>query len=422
MIQLVRGFKDILPGEIELWQYIEDVMRGIFEDFGFSQIRTPILERTELFARGIGATTDIVEKEMYTFADLKNESLTMRPEATASVVRAYIEHKMYAKNPVQKLYSMGPMFRRERPQKGRYRQFYQINAEVFGLHSPKVDAELILILMTLMDKLAFSDSTLNINSLGCEKCRPAFKEKLQTYLNERIETLCPDCRRRSAINPLRVFDCKVSSCQESLEGAPTIVELLCEECQNHFSAVLDFLDRFQIPYQLNPRLVRGLDYYTRTAFEVLAARLGAQNAVAGGGRYDGLVKALGGPAQPGVGFAVGLDRLASLLSDRAPGLIKRPSVFIAALGSRAQDRAFVWLQTLRLEGIRIEMDVEDRSLKSQMRQADKSGASYVLVVGERELEEGTAVWRDMTTKEQKTVPLEEVITFVKNSVAGYASE
>lgn len=422
MIQLVRGFKDILPGEVELWQYIEDIMRNIFEEFGFTQIRTPILERTELFARGIGATTDIVEKEMYTFSDLKNESLTMRPEATASVVRAYIEHKMYAKNPVQKVYSMGPMFRRERPQKGRYRQFYQINAEVFGLYSPKIDAELILILMTLMDRLSLTDVMLNINSLGCEKCRPAFKGQLQTFLAERREMLCPDCRRRSMVNPLRVFDCKVPGCQESLEGAPAILDLLCEECQNHFNEVQDLLNRFQIPYKVNPRLVRGLDYYTRTAFEVLAARLGAQNAVAGGGRYDGLVKDLGGPEQPGVGFAIGLDRLAALLADHAPGFVKQPKVFIAALGNRAQAKAFVWLQTLRFEGIRTEMDVEDRSLKSQMRQADKSGASYVLIVGDQELEEGAAVWRDMNTKKQETVPLEEVVTFVKNSVEGCASD
>jgi histidyl-tRNA synthetase len=421
MIQLVRGFKDILPGEIELWQNIEDMMRYIFEDFGFTQIRTPILERTELFARGIGTTTDIVEKEMYTFSDQKNESLTMRPEATASVVRAYIEHKMYAKRPVQKLYTMGPMFRRERPQKGRYRQFYQINAEVFGLYSPKIDAELILILMTLMDRLSLTDVMLHINSLGCEGCRPVFKERLQIFLAERIETLCPDCRRRYGTNPLRIFDCKVPRCQESLEGAPAILNLLCEACQNHFNEVQDLLNRFQIPYIVNPRLVRGLDYYTRTAFEVLASRLGAQNAVAGGGRYDGLVKALGGPDQPGVGFAIGLDRLASLLADRVSEFVERPKVFIAALGNRAQDKAFIWLQTFRFEGIQTEMDVEDRSLKSQMRQADKLGTPYVLIVGDQELEEGVAVWRNMNTKEQKKVPLEEVIAFVKNRVADIAS-
>lgn len=422
MIQLVRGFKDILPDETELWQYIEENVRALFENFGFAQIRTPILERTELFARGIGATTDIVEKEMYTFSDLKNESLTMRPEATASVVRAYIEHKMYAGNPVQKLYTMGPMFRRERPQKGRYRQFYQINAEVFGLHSPKVDAELILILMTLMDQLSLTDVMLHINSLGCEQCRPVFKERLQAFLGERSETLCPDCRRRSAVNPLRVFDCKVTGCRESLKGAPALTDLLCNECRDHFNEVQDLLNRFQIVYEVNPRLVRGLDYYTRTAFEVLATQLGAQNAVAGGGRYDGLVKALGGPDQPGIGFAIGLDRLASLLADRSPEFVKHPDVFIAALGDRAQDKAFVWLQALRFKGVRIEMDFENRSLKSQMRQADKYGASYVLIVGDRELDDGAAVWRDMRTKEQKTVPLEEIVTFVKDSVVAFASE
>ena len=409
MIQLVRGFKDILPGEIELWQHIEESMRDILEDFGFVQIRTPILEHTELFARGIGTTTDIVEKEMYTFADPKDKSLTMRPEATASVVRAYIEHKMYATNPVRKLYTMGPMFRRERPQKGRYRQFYQINAEVFGLYSPKIDAELILVLMTLMTRLSLSDVMLNINSLGCGKCRGEFKERLAVFLQGRFNDLCPDCRRRSTVNPLRVFDCKASGCRESLAGAPVLLDLLCGECKSHFSSVLDMLDRFKIPYEVNTRLVRGLDYYTRTTFEVLTENLGAQNAVAGGGRYDGLVKALGGPAQPGIGFAIGLDRLAALLADRTPDFVKQTRVFIAALGERAQDKAFEWLQSLRFEGVRAEMDFEDRSLKSQMRKADKCGASCVVIVGDRELDEGAAVWRNMKTKEQKDVPIKEIV-------------
>ncbi len=422
MFKLVRGFKDILPADTALWQHVEGIVRELLEDFGFSELRIPILEQTELFARSIGASTDIVEKEMYTFTDRGGASLTLRPEATASVVRSYIEHQLYAKDPVRKLYTIGPMFRRERPQKGRYRQFYQINAEVFGLHDPRVDAELILLLMTFIDRLELSGIMLHINSLGCPECRPRFKDALKSFLAGRSEQFCSDCLRRRHENPLRIFDCKVPACKEATMEAPSILDDLCEACRAHFENVKRSLDGFEIPYQINHRLVRGLDYYTRTTFEVLADALGAQDAVAGGGRYDGLVKALGGPDQPGVGFAIGVDRLMELLAGRAQSFQKRPHLYIAALGPNTQERAFEWVQDLRKNKVRTEMDFQDRSLKSQMRRANKLGAGYALIVGERELDEGAAVLRNMTTKEEEGIPLDDLVGLVvkkiKPSTAG----
>ncbi|KPK22310.1 MAG: histidyl-tRNA synthetase [Nitrospira bacterium SG8_3] len=416
MIRLVKGFKDILPEETALWQYVEAIMRELFDDFGFAELRIPALEQTELFARSIGADTDIVEKEMYTFTDRSGASLTLRPEATASVVRAYIEHKLYGKDPVRKLYTMGPMFRRERPQKGRYRQFHQINAEVFGLHDPRADAELILVLMTFMQRLELPDVVLHINSLGCPGCRPRFKEALKSFFKGHAGQLCSDCLRRRDKNPLRIFDCKVPTCKEAVQEAPSLLDHLCEACQNHFDTVQRALEGFHIPYQTNHRLVRGLDYYTRTTFEVLAQSLGAQDAVAGGGRYDGLVKALGGPDQPGVGFAIGVDRLMVLLADRAASFEKGPHLFIAALGPTAQARAFEWLQGFRMKKVRTEMDFEDRSLKAQMRRADKLEAPYVLIVGDSELEKEAALLRDMKTKAQEPVPLDDLVSSVVNKI------
>ena len=416
MIKLVRGFKDILPQETALWQHVEATAQGLLEDFGFAEIRIPILEQTDLFARSIGTGTDIVEKEMYTFVDRGGNSLTLRPEATASVVRAYIEHSLYAKNAVCKLYTTGPMFRRERPQKGRYRQFYQINAEVFGIDDPRADAELILVLMTFMGRLELSGVVLHINSLGCPACRPRFREALKPFLTEKAGELCSNCLRRRDKNPLRIYDCKVPTCKEAMLDAPSILDYLCEPCQAHFRTVKGSLDRFRIPYEINHHLVRGLDYYTRTTFEVLARALGAQDAVAGGGRYDGLVKALGGPDQPGVGFAIGVDRLMDLLAARGQSFEKRPHLFIAALGQRAQDTAFQWVQEFRLQRVRAEMDFEDRSLKSQMRRADKLGVSHTLIAGDRELDDGIAVLRNMTTKEQESVPMKDLVRLVVSSI------
>jgi len=408
MIQLIRGFRDILPGEIETWQNIEQTAVRLFEDFGFSEIRIPLMERTELFARSIGEDTDIVEKEMYTFPDRKGELLTLRPEATASVTRAYIQHKMYAADPLQKLYTIGPMFRRERPQKGRYRQFYQINAEVFGAASPLIDVELIVILMRLLNRLQVSDVTAHVNSLGCPACRPGYRSALIAFVDGKADRLCEDCRRRRHRNPLRVLDCKVPGCREAMAAAPSILEYLCEDCRRDFEILQRFLRELGVDYEVDKRLVRGLDYYVRTTFEIQTGSLGAQSAVAGGGRYDGLVQLLGGPELPGTGFAIGLDRLAEIVAAQHPAPTRTPQVFIAALGEKAQNQGFLWLMEFCTRGVPAEMDFADRSLKSQMKRADKMGAAFVLMLGEDEIGRRKATLRNMATREQSEIDFEDL--------------
>ncbi len=413
MIQLIRGFKDILPGEIEVWQQIEKTAVSLFEDFGFKEIRIPIMERTELFARSIGEDTDIVEKEMYTFPDRKGELITLRPEATASVCRSYIQHKLYAKDPVQRLYTIGPMFRRERPQKGRYRQFYQINAEIIGVDSPLADVELIYMLVALLSRLSVSDIKVHINSLGCPECRPSFKAALTDYLASLTEKLCADCIRRRDRNPLRVLDCKIPSCREEMAGAPSVLDYLCPACKQDFKTVETTLETLKIPFVIDKRLVRGLDYYTRTTFEIQSGTLGAQSAVVGGGRYDRLIKALGGPDTPATGFAIGLDRLAEISGIKADDAVKRPDLFLAALGEKSQFMAFEWKCALGLEGISAEMDFADHSLKSQMKRANKLDVSFALIVGDSEIEEGAVTLRNMETKEQVSIPMERVVEDIK---------
>jgi histidyl-tRNA synthetase len=409
MIQLIRGFKDILPGDIELWQTIERTAITIFEDFNFSEIRLPILERADLFARSIGENTDIVEKEMYTFPDRKGELITLRPEATASVVRSYIQHKLYAVDPMQKFYTIGPMFRRERPQKGRYRQFYQINAEVFGIASPLIDAQLIYMLTLLFKRLAVTDIEVHLNSLGCSECRPKYKAALKKLLNSCRDHLCDNCLRRSETNPLRVLDCKIPTCREALSEAPELLSFLCENCRNHFETVIHSLEKQNIPYVIDKRLVRGLDYYTRTTFEVQTRVLGAQNAVAGGGRYDGLVKTLGGPDQPAVGFAVGFDRLAEIVAQLSIPHFKKIPLFMIPLGEKSQRCMYEWYCKASTAGIKTEMDFSGRSLKSLMKRADKLNAEHVLICGDQELETGHVVLRNMHTSQQKIIPLENLI-------------
>jgi histidyl-tRNA synthetase len=413
MIQLIRGFRDILPGEVELWQEIERIARSILEDFGFNEIRIPIMERTELFARSIGEDTDIVEKEMYTFADRGGGLVTLRPEATASVVRAYIQHRLFATDPVQKLYMIGPMFRRERPQKGRYRQFYQIDAEIFGVMSPLVDVQLIYLLTNLLARLKVSDVQAHINSLGCPQCRPAFRDALTRMLAKVSGQLCSDCNRRRQRNPLRVLDCKVPTCREALADAPSILDYLCEDCRKDFAEVERQLVRLDIPYVVDKRLVRGLDYYTRTTFEIQTGSLGAQSAVTGGGRYDGLVKQLGGPDQPATGFAIGFDRLAEICGLQTADFLNRNRLFVAALGEASQSKAFEWVCALGVEGIQAEMDFMDKGLKSQMKRADRLGATHVLILGENEIREGKALLRDMRTKDQTAIAIEHVVSRVK---------
>ncbi|MGD8761284.1 MAG: histidine--tRNA ligase [Desulfobacteraceae bacterium] len=413
MIQLIRGFKDILPGEVELWQEIERVARQLFEDFGFKEIRIPIMEKTELFARSIGEDTDIVEKEMYTFADRKGDLITLRPEATASICRAYIQHKLYAKDPVQKFYVIGPMFRRERPQKGRYRQFYQFNAEIFGVQSPLVDVQLIFLLIKLFTRLNVADLAAHINSLGCPKCRPDFRAALSAFLMDVNDKLCSDCIRRRDRNPLRVLDCKLPSCREALTDAPSIMDYLCDDCSKDFAEVKSKLEKLGIPFVVDKRLVRGLDYYARTTFEIQTQSLGAQSAVAGGGRYDGLVKELGGPDIPATGFAIGFDRLTEVSGLKASEFCRKPDVFLAALGDKSISLAFEWMCALGLEGVQAEMDFSNKSLKSQMKLADRLGAAYVLIVGEDELKQGSAVLRNMRTKEQTSVAFDQIMDKLK---------
>ncbi|MGB5159150.1 histidine--tRNA ligase [Desulfobacterium sp. N47] len=414
MIQLIRGVKDILPGEIGLWQKIEKTAISLFESFGFCEIRLPIIEHTELFARSIGQDTDIVEKEMYTFLNKKDEMITLRPEATASIVRAYIQHRLYAIDPVQKFYTIGPMFRRERPQKGRYRQFYQINAEVLGVDSPLTDAQLIFMLVELLKRLSVPDVCVYLNSLGCPVCRPGFKKSLQKFMSNTTAMLCSDCERRKEKNPLRVLDCKVLACREAMKDAPSIIEHLCNECEEHFEAVKNSLNDLNIQFEIDKRLVRGLDYYTRTTFEVHTGSLGAQSAVAGGGRYDRLIESLGGPSQPAIGFAIGFDRLAEIISSDNAGVSCKPDLFIAALGEQARTNALKWSCALSLSGIKTETDFSDKGLKGQMKKADRLAAGHVLIIGDNELSEGSAILRNMMTKEQVSVPIDGIVEKLKS--------
>jgi histidyl-tRNA synthetase len=407
-ITSIKGFADILPGEVEIWQFIEEKAREVFGAYNFSEIRIPIVEKTELFSRSLGETTDIVEKEMYTFTDqdTKASRLTLRPEGTAGVVRAYVESEMYQVEPVRKLFYSGPMFRRERPQKGRQRQFYQIGAEVLGRADALVDAELLLLLSDFFRRIGLEGVTLELNSLGCVQCRPVYREKLLAFLRERADRLCENCRRRMERNPLRVLDCKEPSCIEATRDAPSILDYLCEACREHFDIVQTLLGQSDVAYKLNPRMVRGLDYYCRTTFEWTSTQLGAQNAVAAGGRYDGLVADLGGPPTPGVGFAMGMERLVLLLSAREVRQAPRPALFLVWVGDAGRNWAFPAAHQLRLRGISVEMEGEKKSLKSQMRRADKLRARHVLIVGDEEIAKGVAVLRDMDSKEQRDLRLE----------------
>ena len=403
-IKALRGFKDILPGEVKLWKYVEDTARDVFHRFNFSEIRLPILEQTELFARSIGEDTDIVEKEMYTFVD---KQVTMRPEATASLLRAYIEHGLYIQKPVQRLFTIGPMFRHERPQKGRLRQFHQMDLEVLGSESPFVDAELIAMGAMVFSELGISVD-LELNSLGCPKCRPAYRVKLLSFIENRLDTLCEDCKRRSITNPLRVLDCKKSHCREQVEEAPSILEHLCSGCETHFSDVQEGLQQLGVEYSLNKFMVRGLDYYCRTTFEFITSDLGAQSAVCAGGRYDGLIEKLGGPKKgPGIGFAMGLERMVLLLQqqENAISTESEMELFVIGLGANGEKLSYGLVHEMRNQKCRVAMDYEGRSLKSQMKQANKAGAKYVFIIGDDEIVNGKGVLKNMETQQQQDVGL-----------------
>jgi histidyl-tRNA synthetase len=417
-INAVKGFRDVLPGETEIWNRLESEARQLFSAYGYSEIRLPTLEKTELFARAAGETSDIVEKQMYTFTDVDETSVTLRPEGTASVVRAYIENGIYGRESVSKLYYMGPMFRRERPQKGRYRQFHQIGAETLGRDDPLIDAEQIVMLADFFSRVGLASARIELNSLGDAECRPAYRELLRAYGEEKRGELCADCVRRLDRNPLRILDCKADA--EKTADAPVMLDHLCAACTEHFAAVRERLAAEQVAVTISPRMVRGLDYYVRTAFEIVAEGLGSQNAIGGGGRYDGLVQALGGPSVPGVGFALGVERL--LLALRGAEAGQKLDLFIAPLGNAAEARAFHVARELRRKGLRLEIEAGRKSLKTHMRRADKLGADFVLIVGDDELSRGASMLRNMRTQEQRELPLDGEVIFraVRGAAGGPA--
>jgi histidyl-tRNA synthetase len=410
----IKGFKDVLPWETGTWQRLDRVARSIFRSFGFQEIIPPLMERTELFSHSIGEDTDIVSKEMYTLPDSKGRGMTLRPEATASLVRAYIQHRLYEKNPIQKLFLIGPMFRHERPQKGRFRQFHQIDAEIFGDPGPRSDAEIIVLAMALFEAVGLSGLSLQINSLGNPDCRSAFREELKKYLARKISFLCSDCRRRAETNPLRVFDCKEEGCREVISNAPSILDYICEDCTAHFKSLQEYLQISGIPFTVNHKLVRGLDYYTRTTFEIQTQSLGAQNAVLGGGRYDGLSKQLGGPDHPAIGFALGIERMVTLLDEQDRKAPPVPDLFIAGLGPEAEKKVFQWANSLRKTGVWVEIDYGSKGLKAQLKRADRLGAAMVLIVGDDEIASGKGILRDMAAKAQTEVALDDLVTYFKD--------
>jgi histidyl-tRNA synthetase len=420
LIRSVKGTRDLLPSETHLWQRVEDEARGVFGAYNFREIRTPILEQTALFARSVGEDTDIVTKEMYTFADRDHESLTLRPEATASVVRAYIEHSLYNEGGIQKLYYIGPMFRRERPQKGRYRQFCQIGAEVLGSDHPTIDAEMLEMLVLFLSRLELKDTALLLNSVGCPKCRPEYLKTLRQALDGVKASLCADCQRRAETNPLRVLDCKVEADQPVIAKLPSILDHLGPECRQHFDRVTAELGARGIEYTITPRLVRGLDYYTKTTFEITSGALGAQNALLGGGRYDGLAEMIGGPPTPGIGFSIGEDRLVLAVGEAAQGkpdwAAPPVAAYVAWMGDRTLAPASALARDLRRQGLTAEISYEPAKLKKLMGIASKLGARFAIIVGEAELEKGRYQVKDMTTGQQEEVEPERIVAYLKNGM------
>jgi histidyl-tRNA synthetase len=399
----LKGLQDILPPDISIWHHIETTAKNIFQNYGYREIRLPVMESTDIFIRSIGETSDIVEKEMYTFQDKGGRSVTLRPEGTASFVRAYVEHHIYNEPSPQKFYYTGPMFRYERPQAFRYRQFYQIGAEAMGVLDPKLDAEIISMLSAILSGIGLKGLNFEVTSIGCKKCRPDYKKSLTDFLGDKLDKFCSDCQRRYSANPLRILDCKVPSCIESRKGSPPVLDFLCGECKDHFDGLMHHLDLIKVSHTINPNLVRGLDYYTKTAFEVSSDNLGSQSAVAAGGRYDSMVKEFGGPPTPGIGFAMGMERLIPLIKGEQEALTG-PELFICPLGEAASSKGLELAEQLRQEGIWVEVNFDNTSLKSQMRKANRTGAKNVLVIGEDEIRSGDVSIKDMLKGETiKTV-------------------
>ena len=405
-----NGTKDILPADVHKWHYLEDKIKRFCKIYGYEEIRTPIFEYTELFKRGIGDTTDIVEKEMYTFIDRGGRSLTLRPENTAAVVRSFIENKLYGDNPLVKVFYMGALFRADKPQAGRYRQFHQFGAEAIGLSGPDVDAEMIIFAVEFLRMLGLKELNLLLNSVGCPVCRPVYREKLQEFIKPNFDKLCHDCKNRFDRNPMRILDCKVPTCQQVIEEAPKLKDFLCEECSEHFEGLKELLTKTDINFVLDDKLVRGLDYYTKTAFEIQYTPLGAQSAVCGGGRYDGLVKECGGDHTPGIGFAMGMERI--LIALESQGLLPQQDnnadVLLIYAGEGTEIAAFPLVTALRRVDIDACMDFNKRSIKSQLKLANRLGAKSVLILGENELNNNEITFKNMLTSEQTTLALNDV--------------
>ncbi len=414
-----KGTQDLLPEAQPYWAHVRATVRRLAQQYGFERIDLPIFEETALFARGVGESTDIVEKEMYSFEDKGGREITLRPEFTAGVVRAYVENGMRVEPKPVKLFSIGPVFRYEQPQAGRYRQFHQFNAEILGSQGPLADLEIMLLAWDIYAALDFQGLAFQLNSTGCPKCRPGYVDRLVAYYREHGDEICDDCRRRLETNPLRVLDCKEDQCQSIIAGAPKITEHLCDDCADHFAELRGYLDDLDRPYTLNHRLVRGLDYYTKTVFEVWAEGIGAQAAVCGGGRYDGLIELLGGQPTPAVGFAAGLERIVMVMKEQEVSVpeLPAPPVFIAHLGDVARRRAVQLLTELRASDVAAQIAISG-SLRSQLRTADKKGARFTLILGENELERGEVAVKDMTVRRgQQFVALDEIVDWLREHLS-----
>lgn len=419
-----RGINDILPEEVWKWQYIENRLRDLAGRFGFQELRMPIFEHTELFQRGIGDTSDVVEKEMYTFTDRGDRSLTLRPEGTAGVARAFVENKLYSGTLPGKYYYIGPMFRYDRPQAGRYRQFNQFGVETIGGHEPAIDSEVIAFAYEIFHGLGLENVLVHLNSVGCPTCRKAYRAVLQDFLRPSLGQLCDTCQNRFERNPMRILDCKSKHCHELIQGAPTITQYLCEDCQKHFEQVKAILDGMGIPFKIDQGLVRGLDYYTRTAFEITAGKEGSQSALCGGGRYDNLIEEIGGPALPGIGFALGMERLLLVLDQQGIPLPKPDlcDVFVAGLGENAEIITSTLCHQLRLAGLRVQRDFQGKGLKAQMKAADRYAAKIVLILGDEEINRQVLICRQMWNGEQTTIEIKDAASFVVNTLSAIEVE
>ena len=412
MINIPKGTKDVLPADSYKWQYVEEKARQVARLYGLREIRTPVFEYTELFSRGVGETTDVVTKEMYTFLDKGNRSVTLKPEGTAGVARSFIENGLYGTPMPLKMYYIIPAFRYERPQAGRLREFHQFGAEVYGSAAPDTDAEVIALAHDFIASLGLK-AKLRINSIGCKKCRKAFNDALKEYFRPRLGEMCPDCRARFDKNPMRILDCKVPACKAIAAGAPTILDYLCDDCKEHFAAVQKYLQIAGIPYEIDPGIVRGLDYYTRTVFEFVSEEIGAQGTVLGGGRYDGLIEEIGGPSTPAVGFAAGLERLLLLMEKSGASFPAAPApvVYIAGMDAACREKAFEIAAALRRAGVPCEVDHMERSLKAQFKYADKLQAKYTAVIGGDELQEGVMDVKNMSDSSRERVPFADAVGY-----------